>query len=480
MKNRFFLGLPALAALPFFFLSCTENPDGGDLELPAALNDMVEVLENSVKEASDFTSILKQTDLSDVESDELTIFAVKNGAFSKGTGTSEQISVRRHVVIGSYGPESLTDKTELTSVSGEKLEVSESADVTRINGIAVIGNAIPAGNGYIYLVESPIPSEPVQNPDPEEPGTDIDPEKWEAALHDFWFSTRELNQKLSYGYDGFSYDNISKVSEEYWDTAYRTVDTGLELLKSMNEKNINDIVYLKARLGIALIYSDILRFYGTCVFKGNDSDPHNNLNYLKNELSELAEYLPSEYSAAAHAVYARVSLEQKDYRNALEMCRLIIDSGEYALSTPPESVFASMDNTGTVWAGCEDTDPLRKGNYYHPIRYAEVMLLAAEAANGLGQTPSKAMEYINQIALWKGMAPMVLPSTPTEEVTEFIIKLYDNELRNEGLEYPLWRRTDVADEKLRNINGYDSHNSLLPVPDKAMSQYEFLQQNPGY
>ena len=456
MKNRFFLGLPALAALPFFFFSCTENPDDGDL-LPAALNEMVEVLETSVKDASDFTSILKQTDLSDVESDELTIFAVKNGVLSKGTGTSEQISVRRHVVIGSYGPESLTDKTELTSVSGEKLEVSESADVTRINGIAVIGNAIPAGNGYIYLVESPIPSEPGQNPDPEEPGTDIDPEKWEAALHDFWFSTRELNQKLSYGYGGFNYDNISKVSEEYWDTAYRTVDTGLEL-----------------------IYSDILRFYGTCVFKGNDSDPHNDLNYLKDELSYLAVSLPSEYSAAARAVYARVSLEQKDYRNALEMCRLIIGSGEYALSTPPESVFASMDNTGTVWAGCEDTDPLRKGNYYHPIRYAEVMLLAAEAANGLGQTPSEAMQYINQIALWKGMAPMVLPSTPTEEVTEFIIKLYDNELRNEGLEYPLWRRTGVADEKLRNINGYDSYNSLLPVPDKAMSQYEFLQQNPGY
>ena len=58
--------------------------------------------------------------------------------------------------------------------------------------------------------------------------------------------------------------------------------------------------------------------------------------------------------------------------------------------------------------------------------------------------------------------------------------MFEQELRNEGLEYSTWRRWEVIASKLKDIPGYKAHNSLLPIPQEALNEYPSLTQNAGY
>ena len=479
MKSKFIFAGITVAMMPFAVLSCTDT--GTEDDRPEAVNEIIDVLETSLPQASSFTDLLKDADLSDVVSDELTVFAVQDDTQEKSETTeSSSETVRRHIATGSYGPDDLYDGRELSSLSGEILEVTRDGDKIEINGVAVIGDAIPAGKSYIYLVESTIPSEsePGGGDTPEQPEQPVDPQEWENDLHDFWFRTRTLNQSLAYGYGGFTYNNVRTVSTTYWDAAYSIIDSGIELLAKVPEEDRYGTDALKIRLNMALVYSYIYGFYCQCIFKGDEMDPHNDINYLRYELDNIINYMPEEYSYAARALKARLELNETRYQAALDDCLGIIESGRYSLTQ--DDVFGSMDNPGVVWAGCEDTDiDLSKGAYFHPVRYEEVLLMAANATNELGWQ-EQAVQYVNQILEWKGMEHMN-PGASHDEISEAIQNLFNEDMAGEGLEYQVWRRWGISNEKMSVVDGYTaSTNSALPIPDKALGQYTFLPQNPGY
>lgn len=307
-------------------------------------------------------------------------------------------------------------------------------------------------------------------------------ETWKSVFKDFCFRTRTLNQKLAYGYDGFSYTDVKTVSDEYWSMAYRAVETGLSLVSALSDGEGTDVAGSTAvqeiRLGMALIYSDILGFYGQFVYMGND-EPHSDVNALLEELDMLEAYVAEDYSGAVRAVSARAALNSiQDYELAFIKCMGMIESGKYALTE--DNVFATDINPGVVWPGFEDTDAgLAKGTYYHPVRYEEVLLMAAEAANELGRT-MYAMQFVNQIAVWKGMPVMETQASTKDEISECIRTLFSQDLKSESLEYSTWRRWGIMDDMLQGKGGYSSHNALLPVPESALDQYPFLTQNGGY
>ena len=450
MKSKFIFAGITVAVMPFAVLSCTDT--GTEDDRPEALNEIIDVLETSLPQASSFTDLLKDADLSDVVSDELTVFAVQDDTQEKSeTSESSSETVRRHIAIGSYGPDDLYDGRELSSLSGEILEVTRDGDKIEINGVAVIGDAIPAGKSYIYLVESTIPSEsePGGGDTPEQPEQPVDPQEWENDLHDFWFRTRTLNQSLAYGYGGFTYNNVRTVSTTYWDAAYSIIDSGVELLAQMPEEDRYGTDALKIRLNMALVYSYIYGFYCQCIFKGDEMDPHNDINYLRDELDNIINYMPEEYSYAARALKARLELNETRYQAALDYCLGIIESGRYSLTQ--DDVFGSMDNPGVVWAGCEDTDiDLSKGAYFHPVRYEEVLLMAANATNELGWQ-EQAVQYVNQILEWKGMEHMN-PGASHDEISEAIQNLFNEDMAGEGLEYQVWRRWGISNEKMSVLN----------------------------
>lgn len=111
------------------------------------------------------------------------------------------------------------------------------------------------------------------------------------------------------------------------------------------------------------------------------------------------------------------------------------------------------------------------------IRYADVILMAAEAANELGMTP-EAINLVNQIRLRAGLSVTAASSQSDvrntikhERRTEFAME--------ESRFYDLVRWGD-ASAVLGGL-GYQERNSLYPIPQDAIDQSGgIIVQNPNY
>ncbi len=117
---------------------------------------IVEVLE-SQPEISQFVDMLKQVDVADLNENQLTVFAVKNPNTASRTAQLDSASIKNHIAKGSYTKDDLKDGTKLTSISNETLYVTRTEDDVQINGVKIEGNAIKAGNSYVYVVPEVIP-----------------------------------------------------------------------------------------------------------------------------------------------------------------------------------------------------------------------------------------------------------------------------------------------------------------------------------
>ena len=96
--------------------------------------------------------------VADLTQDELTVFAVKNKNTASRAAVLDTASIKNHIVKGRYAKEDLTDGSTLTSISNETLYVTRTENDVQINGVKIEGNAIPAGNSYVYVVPEVIPT----------------------------------------------------------------------------------------------------------------------------------------------------------------------------------------------------------------------------------------------------------------------------------------------------------------------------------
>ena len=118
---------------------------------------IVEVLKESNPEVSQFVEILEKVNVADLTQDELTVFAVKNTSTASRAAVLDTASIKNHIAKGSYTKDDLKDGTKLTSISNETLYVTRTQDDVQINGVKIEGNAIKAGNSYVYVVPEVIP-----------------------------------------------------------------------------------------------------------------------------------------------------------------------------------------------------------------------------------------------------------------------------------------------------------------------------------
>lgn len=95
--------------------------------------------------------------VADLTQDELTVFAVKT-KYRKPCCRIGYRFHQNHIVKGRYAKEDLTDGSTLTSISNETLYVTRTENDVQINGVKIEGNAIPAGNSYVYVVPEVIPT----------------------------------------------------------------------------------------------------------------------------------------------------------------------------------------------------------------------------------------------------------------------------------------------------------------------------------
>lgn len=308
-------------------------------------------------------------------------------------------------------------------------------------------------------------------------------EQWQSCIKSFYDQNRVLNQKLCYGFGNFSYRNdIDSCSYEYWRAAYKAIDLGVHLQKKgVNVDSSWKDFSNSVQIDMSLIYADILGFYSKVMIWDAGSDRFvSDTNALIQSLDKVVKELPEQQKGAAYAIAARVYLSKKEYQKAYGYCKKVMDMGQYAL-VPNKDVFDSQMNKSVLWSGYKDDNlALKKGTYYHPVRYQEVLLMYSEAANELGNI-SEAIAPLNLIMRSEGKAEIAPAGSTKEEIRKYINTLFDTYLQHEGLEYQTWRRWGVLDAKIGNKFGYQSpKNSLLPIPKAISIQYPEMTQNPGY
>jgi hypothetical protein len=132
--------------------------------------------------------------------------------------------------------------------------------------------------------------------------------------------------------------------------------------------------------------------------------------------------------------------------------------------------------------GLQDNGP---GNI-RILRYADILLIAAEAYNEIGN-PSKALEYLNMVrARARGTNNFILPNVTTTVQSELREKIYSERRSELAMEEQRWfdlarwgRIADVMGPLKPDFNA--SKNTLLPIPQSEIDlSGGIITQNPNY
>lgn len=160
MKTLFYY---LLGIISLCMLNACENEENPTPEPPPSKGEeevqkIVEVLKQSDLGVDQFVEVLEKVDVADLTQDELTVFAVKNTSTASRATVLDTASIKNHIAKGRYAKDNLKDGTKLTSISNETLYVTRTGNDVLINGVKIEGNAIPAGNSYVYVVPKVIPT----------------------------------------------------------------------------------------------------------------------------------------------------------------------------------------------------------------------------------------------------------------------------------------------------------------------------------
>jgi starch-binding outer membrane protein, SusD/RagB family len=118
---------------------------------------------------------------------------------------------------------------------------------------------------------------------------------------------------------------------------------------------------------------------------------------------------------------------------------------------------------------------LNYGTNWRHIRYADVLLMAAEAYQKSGND-LKARGYVNDVRARSGLAPV---STSGAALFEDIVRERQLELAFEGVRFTDLVRWGRAATELGTLGYNAGKHSLLPIPDYDVKTAK-LTQNPGY
>ena len=163
--NRTFFSFIVISALFASVLTSCEKKEEDPEHTPSEMQKDAIIAELSkISNLSEFVDLLKTLDISGVNTEKLTIFAVSNAGMNKSSLKStgdEGIVLQRHIVEGQYSQSALTDSLQITALDGTILLVTIIDGVYYVNGIE-IGTEIPADNSIAYIIDMALRANPVQ------------------------------------------------------------------------------------------------------------------------------------------------------------------------------------------------------------------------------------------------------------------------------------------------------------------------------
>lgn len=119
---------------------------------------------------------------------------------------------------------------------------------------------------------------------------------------------------------------------------------------------------------------------------------------------------------------------------------------------------------------------LNYGTNYRILRYADAVLMAAEAHNKAGQD-GDAASLLNQLRTNRGLAEV---SAAGDQLFEAIVAERRIELALEGVRFLDLVRWGKAAEVLGPKGFISGKNELFPIPQDEMNNNQYMVQNPGY
>lgn len=115
-------------------------------------------------------------------------------------------------------------------------------------------------------------------------------------------------------------------------------------------------------------------------------------------------------------------------------------------------------------------------------RYADVLLMIAEAKNALGMDPSEEINAVRQRAYGDDFSEHAFTPGSQEANSEAILQERLRELAFEGKRWWDLVRFGEAFDKVPSLQGREGEEYLLlwPIPQDIISQNSSIEQNPGY
>lgn len=153
------MGVVSMAA---FSCSTEEEPAPPGKEAQEQVKEVVKELEKN-PEVSKFTEELKKIDVANVETEELTVFAVKNSGLEVVSASTKAVSitdkeVKRHIAKGVHEVKNLKDSTFLISITNDSLLIRRKGDDVTVNNVAIETTGIKVGKSIVYEVTKIIPT----------------------------------------------------------------------------------------------------------------------------------------------------------------------------------------------------------------------------------------------------------------------------------------------------------------------------------
>lgn len=154
--------LLSVVSMATFSCSTEEEPAPPGKEAQEQVKEVVKELEKN-PEVSKFTEELKKIDVANVETEELTVFAVKNSGLEAVSASTKAVSitekeVKRHIAKGAHDVKTLKDSTFLISITNDSLLIRRSGEDVTVNNVAIETTGVKVGKSIVYEVTKVIPT----------------------------------------------------------------------------------------------------------------------------------------------------------------------------------------------------------------------------------------------------------------------------------------------------------------------------------
>ena len=209
------------------------------------------------------------------------------------------------------------------------------------------------------------------------------------------------------------------------------------------------------------------------------------LEQLIDDLTNAVSFLEGEHNEEAYfaeALLARIFQSKGDYANAGDIAVKIIQSNRYQLASPQAKAFEPNNAESIISidvSAIVDNSPffqyISKGDAIPLIRYAEILLIAAESSFRQNNT-QQAAHYINMLRV-RNDREKIADDSDSDIVMTALLDEWKMEFNREGLWFCTLKRFGLSE----SILGIPSYMNLLPIPEiEIRKYYPEMTQNPGY